>query len=272
MFVYNIADLCVFQRVALITGAGGSIGRAVALGFARHGVTGIAGLDVSSKGLQGTASALSAVYPAVKFLPITADLTSESAVANAVSQVVAEFGAIHYAANNAGIGRPFGPTHETDTKDYDCVMEVNVKGVWLCEKYELEQMLKQEPRQVNPSVPGVLERGSIVVTASTLGLRAMSNLSVYNMSKHAVLGLTRTDAIDYGRKGVRVNAVCPGFVDTPLLLESTKQALASTIDRIPQGRLAMPEEVADSVCFLASGLASHIIGVALPVDGGFVVT
>jgi NAD(P)-dependent dehydrogenase (short-subunit alcohol dehydrogenase family) len=235
-------------------------------------VTRIAGLDVSSKGLQETASVLSKSYPAIKFLPITADLTSESAVKGAVARTVAEFGAIHYAANNAGIGRPFGPTSETDTEDFDRVTDVNTKGVWLCEKYELEQMLKQEPRQVNENVPGVLERGSIVVTSSTLGLRAMPNLSVYNMTKHAVLGLTRTDAIDYARRGIRVNAVCPGFVDTPLLIDSTKKALASTIDRIPQGRLANPEEVADSVCFLASGLSSHITGVALPVDGGLVVT
>lgn len=260
------------HRVAFITGAGGSIGRAVALGFARHGVTKIAGLDVSSQGLQETASVLAAAYPDVQFLPISADLTSETAVASAVAQVVSKFGGIQYAANNAGIGRPYGPTDETDTKDYDSVMEVNVKGVWLCEKYELAQMVKQEPRQVNPAVPAILERGSIVNTASTLALRAMPNLSVYNTSKHAVLGLTRTDAVDYARKGVRVNAVCPGFVDTPLLLDSTKKALASTIDRIPQGRLAMPEEVADSVCFLASGLASHITGVALPVDGGWLTT
>lgn len=235
-------------------------------------MTRIAGLDISSKGLQETASALSKSHPTIKFLPITADLTSEPAVKSAIAQVVAEFGAIHYAANNAGIGRPFGPTSETNVEDFDLVTNVNTKGVWLCEKYELKQMLKQEPRQVNKNVPSVLERGSIVVTSSTLGLRAMPNLSVYNMSKHAVLGLTRTDAIDYARKGVRVNAVCPGFVDTPLLLDSTKKALASTIDRIPQGRLASPEEVADSVCFLASGLSSHITGVALPVDGGLIVT
>lgn len=266
------ADSCSLESVAFITGAGGSIGRAVSLGFARHGVTRIAGLDVSSTGLEETASALEAAYPAAKFLPLTADLTSEEAVAKAVAEVVAEYGAIHYAANNAGIGRPYGGTHETDLKDYDQVMAVNVRGVFLCEKYELEQMLKQEPRQVNPSVPSVLERGSIVNTASTLALRAMPNLSVYNTSKHAVIGLTRTDAIDYARRGIRVNAVCPGFVDTPLLLESTKKALAGTIERIPQGRLAAPEEVADTVCFLSSGAASHINGVALPVDGGFTAT
>jgi NAD(P)-dependent dehydrogenase (short-subunit alcohol dehydrogenase family) len=198
-------------------------------------VTRIAGLEVSSEGLQETTSALSAAYPEVKFLPVTADLTSEKAVSNAVSQLVADFSAIHYAANNAGIGRPLGPTGETDIEDYDRVMEVNVKGVFLCEKYELQQKIKQEARQINPSVHSVLERGTIVNTASTLAMRAMPNLSVYNTSKHAVLGLTRMDAIDYARQGIRVNAVCPGFVDTPLLLESTRKAMASSVDRIPQG-------------------------------------
>jgi NAD(P)-dependent dehydrogenase (short-subunit alcohol dehydrogenase family) len=255
-----------------VTGAGGTIGRAVVLEFARHGVTRIAGLDVSDKGLLETASVLSTAYPGVKFLPITADLTSEPVVANAISQVVNEFGAIHYAANNAGIGRPYGRTHKTETSFYNEVMDVNVKGIWLCQKYELEQMLRQEPRQINPSIPSVLERGSIIITSSVLGLRAMSDLSVYTTSKHAVLGLTKADAVDYASEGIRINAICPGFVDTPLLLESTRQSLASTIDRTPQKRLALPEEVAASVCFLASGLASHITGISLPVDGGLSAT
>ncbi|KIW13764.1 hypothetical protein PV08_08955 [Exophiala spinifera] len=258
--------------VALVTGAGGAIGRAVALGYARHGVTRIAGLDLSSNGLQETASELASSYPGVQFLPIVVDLASEEQVAKAIAQVVAEYGAIHYAANNAGIGRPYGLTHETDTADFEQVMSVNVRGVFLCEKYELQQMAKQDARPVNPLVPSALERGSIVNTASTLGLRVMPLLSVYNTSKHAVLGLTRTDAVDYARQGIRVNAVCPGFVDTPLLLDSTRQALASTIERIPQGRLASPGEVADTICFLSGGSASHINGVALPIDGGFTVT
>ena len=219
--------------------------------------------------MEATSAALAAEFPEVEFLPIAADLTSELAVAAAVGEVVTKFGGIHYAANNAGIGRPFGPTHETRTADYSQVMDVNVKGVWLCEKYELEQMMKQEARKVANTK---MERGSIINTASTLALMAMPNLGVYNTSKHAVLGLTRTDAIDYARHGIRVNAVCPGFVDTPLLIESTRKALAPTIERIPQGRLASTEEIADTICFLASPMASHITGVALPVDGGFTAT
>ena len=235
-------------------------------------MTKIAGLDINNETLEGTASALSQAHPGVEFLSLVADLTSETAVADAISQVVSEFGEIRYAVNNAGIGQPLLPTGETDTKDFDRVMTINFKGVWLCEKYELKQMVKQDSRKVNLTVSSAAaaqERGSIVNVSSVLGYLAMSNLGIYNSSKHAILGLTRSDALDYARKGVRVNAVCPGFIDTPLLLESTRKALAGTIDRIPQGRLAMPEEVADSVCFLASGLATHLTGVALPVDGGF---
>ncbi len=226
----------------------------------------IAGLDINSNALEETGAELRKSYPDVDFLPLHADLTSEEEVLSAVQKTVSKFGAIHYAVNNAGVGQPLCPTGETETKDFDRVMAINFKGVWLCEKYELEQMVKQEERQVAPRVK---ERGSIVDVSSVLGYLAMPNLGIYNSSKHAILGLVRSDAVDYARRGIRVNAVCPGFIDTPLLLESTRKALKSTIDRIPQGRLALPEEVADSVCFLASGLATHLTGVALPVDGGY---
>ncbi|RFU25146.1 hypothetical protein B7463_g11191, partial [Scytalidium lignicola] len=254
--------------VVFITGAGGAVGRATALRFAHHGAKKIAGLDINPTALDGTASALNAVNPDVEFLAITADLTSEEAVASAIETVVSKFGAIHYAINNAGVGQLLLPTGETETKDFDRVMSINFKGVWVCEKYELEQMIKQEPRTISSS-GSISERGAIINVSSVLGYMAMPNLGIYNSSKHAILGLMRSDALDYARKGIRVNAVCPGFIDTPLLLEETRKALRTTIDRIPQGRLALPEEVADSICFLASGLASHVTGVALPVDGGF---
>lgn len=160
----------------------------------------------------------------------------------------------------------------TAVADFDRVMAINFRGVWLCEKYELRYMQKQEPRVVNSINNSVLERGSIINVSSILGFMAMPNLGIYNSSKHAILGLTKTDAIDYAKEGIRINAVAPGFIDTPLLLEETRAALKSTINRIPQGRLASPEEVADTICFLASGMATHITGVTLPVDGGMTVT
>ena len=232
-------------------------------------MTRIAGLDISQDGLDETQSALDESFPDTKFLSIRANVTSEDSVSQAIGKVVAQYGSIHYAVNTAGIGRPLGGTHETQFNKYEEVMSTNIGGVFLCQKYELQQMLKQAPREVNPFVPSVTERGSIVNISSILGLIAMPYLSAYSASKHALLGLTKVDALQYAKEGVRVNVVCPGFVDTPLLAPSIRKGLASTIDRIPQGRLAFPNEVAEVVCFLAGGGACHVTGVVLPVDGGF---
>lgn len=127
-------------------------------------------------------------------------------------------------------------------------------------------MVEQEPRHISTSTS---ERGAIINVSPILGYLVMSNLGIHHPSKYEILGLTRSEALDYARKGMRVNAVCPGLIDTSLLLEETKKALRATIERIPQGMLAIPDEGADSICFLASALAPHLTGVALPVDGCF---
>jgi NAD(P)-dependent dehydrogenase (short-subunit alcohol dehydrogenase family) len=235
-------------------------------------VTRIAGLDVHEGALEETRSALFQVRPEVEFLPIQADLTNEDSVSNAMTDLWTKFGRVDYAVNNAGVGQPLAPSGCTTVADFDRVMGINFRGVWLYEKYELQNMQKQEPRVVNSTSKSFLERGSIINVSSILGFMAMPHLGIYNSSKHAILGLTKTDAIDYAKDGIRINAVAPGFIDTPLLLEETRTALKSTINRIPQGRLASPEEVADTICFLASGMATHITGVTLPVDGGMTVT
>lgn len=227
---------------------------------------------MNASALNETKTKLAETFPEVHFLPIQADLASEQSTTQAFSDIIREFGSIDYAVNNAGIGQKLAPSGDTALAEFDKVMSVNFRGLWLCEKLELAQMEKQEPREVNPLNAAATERGSIVNISSVLGFMAMPHLGVYNSSKHAILGLTRTDAIDYAKKGVRVNAVAPGFIDTPLLVESTRVALKTTIDRIPQGRLASPEEVADAVCFLVSGMATHLTGVTLPVDGGFTAT
>jgi NAD(P)-dependent dehydrogenase (short-subunit alcohol dehydrogenase family) len=256
----------------LITGAGGSVGRATALSLARHGVKGIAGLDVNEQSLMETKFSLSQAYPDVEFLPVQADLMNETSVSDAITSVWTQFGRFDYAINNAGVGQPLATTDDTAIADFDRVMRINFRGLWLCEKYELQYMQKQKPQSVHSINKSILERGSIVNVSSILGFMAMPHLGIYNSSKHAILGLTRTDAIDYAKEGIRINAVAPGFIDTPLLLDETRKALKTTIDRIPQGRLASADEVADSICFLASGLATHITGVTLPVDGGMTIT
>jgi NAD(P)-dependent dehydrogenase (short-subunit alcohol dehydrogenase family) len=260
------------RRSAFVTGAGGSVGRATILGLARHGVTRIAGLDIHGVALEETKSLLLRAHPDVEFLSLQADLMDENSVANVMADVWTKFGRVDYAINNAGVGQPLASTSNSAIADFDKVMAINFRGVWLCEKYELQYMQKQEPRAVKFDSKSILERGSIINVSSILGFMAMPHLGIYNSSKHAILGLTRTDAIDYAKNGIRINAVAPGFIDTPLLLEETRKALKSTIDRIPQGRLAHPEEVADAICFLGSPIATHITGVTLPVDGGMTVT
>jgi NAD(P)-dependent dehydrogenase (short-subunit alcohol dehydrogenase family) len=192
--------------VLFITGAGGALGRAVCLQFAQDGVKQISGLDISKKGLDETASILLQVFPGVVFHKIVADLTREEEVQRAIQETVLKFGRIDYAVNNAGIGQPLKPTSETNLADFDKVMAVNVKGLFLCEKYELLQMEKQEPRNLanssscvtsSPSGRSSLtirecntrpeSKGAIVNVSSILGFLSMANLSLYNASKHGKL-------------------------------------------------------------------------------------
>ncbi|EXJ82884.1 hypothetical protein A1O3_06700 [Capronia epimyces CBS 606.96] len=254
------------QGVAFITGAGGALGRAIAIEFARQGVKRIAGLDLREDALIGTAEALKAEASDVEFLPVTGDMSDEEQIKDVFAKVVAKFGRIDYAINNAAIGSPFIPTDETATADFDRVQKINVKGTWLCEREELRQMLKQDPLPQQPGSRRVPSRGSIVVVSSLLGIRAQPLNGLYTLSKHAVIGMVRTDSIDYATKGIRINAVCPGFIDTPLVTPAIRELLKPQIDKTPMGRMAFPEEIADSVVYLASDRASYITGTVLSVS------
>lgn len=258
--------------VAFITGAGGALGRAIILQFARDGITQIAGLDISSNLLSDTECALTKHFPAVRFLSIVADIADEKQVENAIQQVVERFGRLDYAVNNAAVGQPLRPTTEVEPEYFDRVISVNLKGLWHCHRYELKQMMSQAPL---PSSTAECSRvqgcGAIVNVDSVLGLVAMPNLGLYTMAKHGVLGLTKTDAVDYAQHGIRINAVCPGFIDTPLLNDENRTKLSSHIDRTPMGRLARPDEVAEGISFLASDRSSYITGVSLTIDGGYTI-
>ncbi|KAJ6011558.1 hypothetical protein N7451_002970 [Penicillium sp. IBT 35674x] len=256
------------DSVVFVTGAGGTVGRATILQFARDGVSKIAGLDIMPEGIAESEKLLKLEFPNVKFLPIIADLTQISQVQDAIELTVKEFGRLDHAVNNAGIGQSLLPTAETSQDEFEKVMNVNLKGVWHCEKFELEQMMKQDPLPTN--VPGrTPARGTIVNVDSVLGMLAIPNLAVYTMSKHAVLGLTRTDALDYATKGIRINSICPGFIDTPLLTEEKRKGLAPSIAKTPMGRLATPQEVSDGIVFLSSERSSYVTGTELKVDGGY---
>jgi NAD(P)-dependent dehydrogenase (short-subunit alcohol dehydrogenase family) len=244
-------------KVALVTGGGGGIGRAPCLAFAREGAK-LAVVDVDARAAAQVAEAVAATGAEV--IAIAADVAESAEVSTMVDQVVSRFGRLDIAFNNAGIEIEHKPLAETPEADFDRLMRVNVKGVWLCMKFEIAQMLKQGGG------------GAIVNTSSIGGLVGAPRQPVYGATKHAVLGLTKAAALEYGRKGIRVNAVCPGIIRT----EMTERALAreprrqTYIDQAhPIGRLGEAEDVARSVVFLCSDDAAFVLGHSLAVDGGF---
>lgn len=244
-------------KVALVTGGGGGIGRATCLAFAREGAQ-VAVVDVNGPAAEQVARDV--VAAGGEAIAIATDVSRSDQVAAMVAQVVARFGRLDVAFNNAGIEIEHEPLARTSEEDFDRLLSVNVKGVWLCMKYEIEQMLKQG------------DGGAIINTSSIGGLVAAPRQPIYGATKHAVLGMTKAAAVEYGRKGIRINAVCPGIIRT----EMTERALArepkrqAFIDQAhPIGRLGEAEDIARSVVFLSSEDAAFVVGHSLAVDGGF---
>lgn len=179
-----------------------------------------------------------------------------------VDKTVEVFGRLDYAYNNAGIQSPITDTADLTEEEYDNVMDINLRGIWLCMKYELRQLRKQE------------STGAIVNCSSLGGLVGIAGRTAYHASKHGVLGLTKSSALEYAEKGIRINAVCPGIIETPMvgrMMDSENDAMNELMKEIPSGRLAKPEEVASVVLFLCSEAASYIIGQGIAVDGGYTV-
>jgi NAD(P)-dependent dehydrogenase (short-subunit alcohol dehydrogenase family) len=247
-------------RVALVTGGSSGIGRATALAFAQEGARVVIG-DVDQEGGEQTVRQVEA--EGGKALCLRADVSQASQVEALVEQTVAAYGRLDIGFNNAAdVAAHLGalvPTHEYPEENWDRVMEVNLKGVWLCLKYEIRQMLKQGS-------------GAIVNAASALGLVGVANMSGYVASKHGVVGLTRAAALEYADKGIRVNAVCPGYIRTPMTASrlADPAGRARLLEREPIGRVGEPEEVAQAVVWLCSDAASFVTGHALAVDGGWV--
>ncbi len=243
------------EQVVLITGAASGIGRTTALAFAAEGAL-VAAADIDGRGVDGVAAEIAACGG--RAVPLRADVTDGRQVEQLIGQVVREFGRLDIAFNNAGVEGAPVRTADVSEDDFDRIMSVNVRGVWLCMKYEIKQMLRQEG-------------GVIINTASAAGLVGAHSLPVYAASKHAVVGLTRSAAVEYARKGLRINAVCPAVVRTPMIERAFTQfpdLLAATTANNPTRRLGEPEEVAAAVLWLASPDASFVNGVAFPVDGG----
>src|SRR5919198_256362 len=246
-------------KVALVTGGASGIGRATALAFAREGAK-LVVADMNADGGHQTVHMITENGGEAIFVQI--DVTSANAVEAMISQTVETYGRLDCAHNNAGIaGRVRAPLHECPEDVWDQVLAINLKGVWLCMKYEILQMLHQGS-------------GSIVTTASIMGLvGSWSGTSAYNASKHGVVGLTKTAALEYARAGLRVNAVCPGYIWTPLLestLMSQPEMEAQIVARHPVGRMGRPEEIAEAVLWLCSDAASFVTGHTMTVDGGYV--
>jgi NAD(P)-dependent dehydrogenase (short-subunit alcohol dehydrogenase family) len=246
-------------KVALVTGGASGIGRATALTFAREGAKLIIA-DMNEEGGQQTVHMIAENGGEATF--VQGDVSQAIAVEAMISKAVETYGRLDCAHNNAGIGsRPRVLLHELAEESWDRVIDINLKGVWLCMKYEISQMLTQGG-------------GTIVNTASIMGLvGSWSRSGAYNASKHGVVGLTKTAALEYATAGIRVNCVCPGYIRTPLLeslLTSQPAMEAQIVARHPIGRMGQPEEIAEAVVWLCSDAASFVTGHTMTVDGGYV--
>lgn len=243
------------DKVVLVTGAGGGIGRATALAFAKRGSKVVVS-DINKREGQATVDAVQKM--GVEAVFAYADLTKKTDVKNMVATAVEAFGSLDCAFNNAGINLGRASTTERTEDEWDRIIAVNLKGVWLCLKYEIEQMVKHGS-------------GAIVNTSSTAGLIGNVGKPAYTASKHGVIGLTKTAALETAKQGIRVNAVCPGVVGggmDPSLIDGNKALRDSLLSLYPMGRFATHEEVGETVVWLCSEAAAFITGQSIPVDGG----
>lgn len=245
-------------KVALVTGAASGIGRATALAFAREGAK-VVLADVAVEGGGEVACLIQEAGGEAIF--VRCDVSRAAEVDSMIQKAVETYGRLDCAFNNAGIEGEVAPLAECTEENWDRVIDVNLKGVWLCMKYEIRQMLEQGG-------------GSVVNMSSVSGLAGDPDHPAYGASKHGVSGLTKAAAVAYARRGIRVNAVCPGAIRTPMIeraLEAQPElSWESLADGHPMGRIGEPEEVAEAVVWLCSDGASFVTGHLLPLDGGLV--
>ena len=247
------------DKVALVTGAGSGLGLATAKAFAESGAS-VVLADWNEKAVRSAAGELAAAGH--KTLAVVCDVADDNQVELMVEQTVATFGRLDAAYNNAGIQNVLAETADSPRDDYDRVMGINLRGVWSCMKFELQQMREQGS-------------GAIVNCSSLGGLIGGARRGTYHAAKHGVIGFTRSAALEYATRGIRVNAICPGMIQTPMSEQMIAAGQGEELDRmlktyVPMGRLGRPEEIADAVLWLCSSAASYVTGQSISVDGGFV--
>ena len=244
------------DKVALVTGGSSGIGRATSLAFARQGAR-VAIADREPTGAAETARMIEDIGGTATVFEI--DVTKAAEVASLVERVVQTYGRLDCAFNNAGIGGEVAKTADYPEEEWDRTIDVNLKGVWLCMKYEIPVMEKQGS-------------GAIVNTASIYGLAGAAGYIAYNAAKHGVVGITRTAALEYATAGIRINAVCPGYIRTPMTqpgIDANPEFERKMVSQTPMGRMGMPEEIAEAVVWLCSDAASFVTGHTMTPDGGY---
>lgn len=245
-----------YGKTACVTGAAGGIGRATALAFARAGAR-VALAELSSDGLHETARLIEA--DGGEALALTCDITSEDDVQAAVDRTVERFGSLDAAFNNAGVEQPVQSAADTTKNDWDSILGVSLTGVFLCTRAQIRQMLNQNGG------------GAIVNVSSGAGVKGFKGQAAYAAAKHGIIGFTRSAALDHAAQGIRINAVCPGIIDTEMIRrfgDTRPGGREGLIADEPVGGLGTPEEIASAVLWLCSADAAFTTGTALVVDGG----
>lgn len=243
------------RRIALVTGAASGIGAASALALAAESFTVVAA-DLDASGAETVAARIAEQGGSA--IALQADVSDSAGVARLFDTVMEAFGRLDVAVNNAGVSSAARGFEETSEEEFDRLIAVNLKGVWLCMQREI-------------AIFRARQGGVIINMASALGLIGAATTPVYAATKHGVIGLSRSAALEYATSGIRVNAVCPGIIDTPLIRKAAvdDRLLQAIVDRHPAGRLGTPEEVAAAVAWLASPASSFVTGATLAVDGGW---